>query len=58
MPRFLEKYSSLCNELKQLYVAITRPKRKLIIFDSNIENRSLIENYWKELNVIEFILPE
>jgi ATP-dependent exoDNAse (exonuclease V) beta subunit len=31
----LNKYAELCTELKLLYVAITRPRNRLIIFDEN-----------------------
>jgi len=31
----LKEYSALCTELKQLYVSITRPKKRLIIFDQD-----------------------
>jgi hypothetical protein len=30
-----ERYLALCNELKQLYVSITRAKQELIIFDQD-----------------------
>lgn len=39
-------HSLLCSELKQLYTAVTRPKKRLIIFDSNTLKREKIENYW------------
>lgn len=29
------KYALLCVDLKYLYVAITRPKKRLIIYDSD-----------------------
>jgi len=49
------KYSSLCADLKQLYVAVTRPKKRLIIYDDNLENRKYIQNYWSKLNRVEII---
>lgn len=39
-------FSLLCLELKQLYVAITRPKNRIIIFDTNAEPRRMIQEYW------------
>lgn len=33
------KYSLLCIELKFLYVAITRPRKRLIIYDDKIKVR-------------------
>ena len=33
------KYAQLCIELKQLYVAITRPKKRLIIYDDEAKTR-------------------
>ena len=32
-----EKFSALCNELKQLYVAITRTRQDLFIFDEDVK---------------------
>ncbi|CAD8097528.1 unnamed protein product [Paramecium primaurelia] len=45
----------LCQELKQLYVAITRPKQKLIIFDQSLEKRRNIQNIWIKLDAIQII---
>ncbi len=36
------KYSLLCVELKYLYVAITRPRKRLIIYDEKIKIRQPI----------------
>jgi ATP-dependent exoDNAse (exonuclease V) beta subunit len=33
------KFASLCIELKMLYVAITRPKKRLIIYDDDVKAR-------------------
>jgi ATP-dependent exoDNAse (exonuclease V) beta subunit len=33
------RFSALCIELKMLYVAITRPKKRLIIYDSQAAER-------------------
>ncbi|CAD8118879.1 unnamed protein product [Paramecium sonneborni] len=46
---------SLQQELKQLYVAITRPKKKLIIFDQSLQNRYYIQNIWEEMGFVEVI---
>jgi tetratricopeptide (TPR) repeat protein len=51
------KYSLMCTELKQLYVAITRPKQRLIIFDQNTAARQNMLNYWTEgslVNIVQF----
>ncbi|KAL4500493.1 hypothetical protein ABPG72_003444 [Tetrahymena utriculariae] len=45
----------LCSELKQLYTAITRPKKRLIIFDSNTLNRKFVDEYWQKQNLVSFI---
>ncbi|CAD8120897.1 unnamed protein product [Paramecium sonneborni] len=45
----------LCQELKQLYVAITRPKKRLIIFDQSLEKRRVIQNIWIKLNAVKII---
>ena len=49
------QYSLLCNELKQLYTAITRPKSRLIIFDEDPSKREIISSIWKELDLVEVI---
>lgn len=49
------QYSLLCNELKQLYTAITRPKSRLIIFDEEPAKRDIISSIWKELDLVEAI---
>lgn len=48
----------LCIELKFLYVAITRPKRRLIIYDDMAEGRKPIQNYWEKLNVVDVVTKE
>ncbi|CAK94027.1 unnamed protein product (macronuclear) [Paramecium tetraurelia] len=45
----------LCQELKQLYVAITRPKQRLIIFDQSLEKRRIIQNIWTKLNAVKVV---
>jgi hypothetical protein len=49
------KFSMLCIELKFLYVAITRPKRRLIIYDDFVEGRKPIQNYWEKLGLVDFV---
>ena len=39
-------YGQLCVELKFLYVAITRPKKRLFIYDADEEARKPIERIW------------
>eukprot|EP00358_Blepharisma_japonicum_P006165 CAMPEP_0202940410 /NCGR_PEP_ID=MMETSP1395-20130829/559_1 /ASSEMBLY_ACC=CAM_ASM_000871 /TAXON_ID=5961 /ORGANISM="Blepharisma japonicum, Strain Stock R1072" /LENGTH=991 /DNA_ID=CAMNT_0049634873 /DNA_START=326 /DNA_END=3298 /DNA_ORIENTATION=- len=46
------RYSLLCTELKHLYVAITRPKVRLVIYDDNPENRRFVEEYWEYMGAI------
>jgi ATP-dependent exoDNAse (exonuclease V) beta subunit len=45
----------LCVELKFLYVAITRPKRRLIIYDDVSEGRMPLQNYWQKLGIVDII---
>ena len=52
------KFSMLCVEMKFLYVAITRPKRRLIIYDDAVEGRRPIQRYWEKLNVVEVVTKE
>lgn len=50
-PRFTEaKHSVLCAELKQLYVAITRTRQRLWIFEN--VSQPMYE-YWKELKIVK-----
>ena len=46
-------YGQLCVELKFLYVAITRPKKRLFIYDNDEEARKPIETIWKNIDAIE-----
>ena len=43
---FYKDYSSLCTDLKQLYVCITRPKKRLIIYDEDPSKREIAMRYW------------
>lgn len=47
------KYSLLCTELKMLYVAITRPRKRLIVFDSHFQIRDYVLQYWRQLGVVD-----
>lgn len=52
------KFTMLCIEMKFLYVAITRPKRRLIIYDDGIDGRRPIQNYWEKLGVIDVVTKD
>ena len=49
------KYSALCIELKMLYVAITRPKKRLIIYDEDNQNRVPIQRVWDHLKLVDIV---
>ena len=49
------KFAKVCTELKLLYVAITRPKTLLIIYDEDPQVRRPIQNYWEAVHVIDVI---
>ncbi|CAD8100117.1 unnamed protein product [Paramecium sonneborni] len=51
----VNEYSSLCNELKMLYVCITRAKKRVIIYDDEPAQRSHLERILKKYNVCDFI---
>jgi hypothetical protein len=48
-----EKHSILCYELKQLYVAITRTKHRLLIFESAEGFLNPMFDYWKKLCLVQ-----
>jgi hypothetical protein len=59
-------FDDLCDELKLFYVASTRAKKRLFIFDQNIElgagifhegqhQRSWLDAFWKKLGIMTFI---
>ena len=52
------KYSQLCTELKFLYVAITRPKNRLFIYDENIQDRKPIEDIWTRIDAVQWITKQ
>ncbi|EAS04216.2 hypothetical protein TTHERM_00298270 (macronuclear) [Tetrahymena thermophila SB210] len=47
--------SLLCQELKQLYTAITRPKQRLIIFDQSNLKRKEMQTFWEAQNLVTII---
>ncbi|KAL4500498.1 hypothetical protein ABPG72_003449 [Tetrahymena utriculariae] len=47
--------SQLCQELKQLYTAITRPKQKLIIFDQSNLKKKEMQTFWEAQNLVTII---
>ncbi|CAD8133777.1 unnamed protein product [Paramecium octaurelia] len=52
---FTYSNSGLCNELKQLYIATTRSRQCLYIFDEKPQQRRWIEQIWKSLQLIEIV---
>ncbi|XP_059277094.1 uncharacterized protein LOC132031229 [Lycium ferocissimum] len=53
-PSFCEaRHSLLCSELKQLYVAITRTRQRLWIFESIEEFCKPMFDYWRRLCLVE-----
>ena len=51
----LRNFSLLCNDLKHLYVSITRPKQRLLIYDENSDNIKAIRDYWIARDVIDVV---
>ena len=51
----LRNFSLLCNDLKHLYVSVTRPKQRLLIYDQNSEGRKAIRNYWETRGVVDIV---
>ena len=41
--------------MKLLYVAITRPKTVLIIYDEDTEERKPIQEYWRKIDAVSFV---
>lgn len=54
----LKQYNALCTELKQLYVCITRPKKRLIIYDESNENRDQMLRFWSQLSAVDIITED
>ena len=48
----------LCVEMKFLYVAIMRPKRRLIIYDDVAEGRKPIQHYLERMGVVDVVTKE
>ncbi|PWA41896.1 DNA helicase, UvrD/REP type, P-loop containing nucleoside triphosphate hydrolase [Artemisia annua] len=48
----MEKHAVLCSELKQLYVAITRTRQRLWIFETTGFSYPIYD-YWKKLGLVE-----
>ncbi|CAG8694981.1 17802_t:CDS:10, partial [Dentiscutata erythropus] len=51
-PACEKKHSILCSELKQLYVAITRGRRSVWIFDENTKYSDPMRTYWEQKELI------
>lgn len=49
------QFGLLCIELKHLYVCITRPKQRLLIYDEDSWNRTDITKFWTTLNLVEVV---
>ncbi|XP_026377475.1 TPR and ankyrin repeat-containing protein 1-like [Papaver somniferum] len=49
----LSKHKILCSELKQLYVALTRARQRLWIYDNIDKFSKPIFDYWKKLGVVQ-----
>ena len=49
------KFAKLCTELKLLYVAITRPKNLLLIYDEDSSLRKPIQTYWTKIGAVNEI---
>ena len=47
------KYSLLCTELKHLYVCVTRAKKKILFFDTDLPKRKPLEHFWGIHDLIE-----
>lgn len=52
MDNIYRKYALLCIDLKYLYVAITRPKKRLIIYDTDANKRIPIQRIWETLDLV------
>ena len=52
-----EMYEHINDELKALYVAITRAKTSFVVFDhgKKSKNREVMDSIWKKLNTVEII---
>lgn len=43
----------LCSELKHLYVGITRPRKRLILYESSSDQATYVLEIWNKLKLIE-----
>ena len=46
-------FGLLWSELKHLYVAVTRAKNRLFIYDSEDKNKEAVYDYWKTLDLVD-----
>ena len=53
-----EQAKNLCTELKELYVACTRARKRLIMFDDDPSNRQSLARLWDKLEVVETVTKE
>ena len=53
-----KQFSLLCIELKYLYVAITRAKNRVIIYDDFNTSREPIQKYWQRLGLVEVVTKQ
>ena len=44
--------------MKQLYVCVTRPKKRLLIYDEDPSKRGAVLNYWLKLDVVDKVTEE
>jgi ATP-dependent exoDNAse (exonuclease V) beta subunit len=52
------KFANLCTDLKLLYVAITRPKQMLVIYDDVQASRKPLQSYWERLGVVDVLTKD
>ncbi|KAM3142568.1 hypothetical protein pb186bvf_005227 [Paramecium bursaria] len=51
----IQNFSQLCDDLKQLYVAVTRPKNRLIMYDDNPFKRQYLQKLWDKMNIVDIV---
>ena len=49
------KFAQVCTELKLLYVAITRPRKLLMIYDDDATMRMPLQKHWTQVGVVDVI---
>jgi len=52
------QFAQLCTELKFLYVAITRPKKVLLVYDTDNALRKPLQDFWNKLGLIHVVTKE